>query len=505
MFNIIFNGFYDDVLRTVIENVCRNISIGYTCVVYYEKTIENLPVKESQFVKYHSLLLFEKSLGDPNDLIPLDEELITNMAKCERMVLKMIDRLEVGRRYTYRERIDLYNFYLRYWNTVIETHRVNLFISANVPHEIFDYVIYELCKLKKIPIIFFYHQSQIEDAALIMYDWRDNCLKLQSRFQELQKLFHGKSEAEIDLSEKSQRHYNAQVTNSADAVPFYMQSRRKPNLRTRYKFIFDLVENAFSLFSKNPATFLLKCINPVKWGRVAKYLWERLKIVENATNRYYDFYYKQHSVYPNLKKPYIYVPLQYQPELSTSPLAGAFADQHLIVQMLSKYLPDNMYLYVKEHPKQTSFCRNIEFYQGLRRTKNVVLVRKDSDSFDLIKHCVAVATCTGTPGWEALFREKPVLMFGSYIYQFADGVYKITTNLDCQQALDQILHHHARPSLKNMKLYLKALSDVSIPAVIDPDYLRVSKLTEKENIDNITQTLLAEINHITPSPSYQEG
>lgn len=92
-------------------------------------------------------------------------------------------------------------------------------------------------------------------------------------------------------------------------------------------------------------------------------------------------------------------------------------------------------------------------------------------------------------------------MFGSYIYQFADGVFRITTNDDCQRALDQILNHHTKPSLKNMKLYLKALGEVSIPAVIDPDYLRVSKLTEKENINNITQALLSEINRIAVQPS----
>jgi capsule polysaccharide export protein KpsC/LpsZ len=192
--------------------------------------------------------------------------------------------------------------------------------------------------------------------------------------------------------------------------------------------------------------------------------------------------------------------LQYQPELSTSPLADVFADQQLIVQMISKFLPKNVYLYVKEHPKQTSFCRTIDFYRDLLQTKNVVLVRKDFDSFDLINNCVAVATSTGTPGWEALFREKPVLMFGSYIYQFADGVYKISTNADCRHALDQILNHHTKPSLKNMKLYLKALGEVSIPAVIDPDYLRVSKLTEKQNIENITHALLGELNQIESRP-----
>lgn len=496
MFNVIFSGFYCNTLRKVITNICRQTKVGYINVVYYKKTLKDLRAEEKQFVQYHALLNMDQTLFDPNDLIPLDEELIVKMSNCERIVLKMIDRLEVRRKYTYKQRIEMYYYYLRYWNTVIEAHRVNLFISANVPHEIFDYVIYGLCKLKKIPVIFLYHQSQIEDTALIMHDWKENCLKLKSRFKELKEHFNGKNADGIDLPDKLQCHFNAQISDSADAVPFYMTSQR--NWRARLRFIINPVRSFYCTCIEEPKA-LLRIFNPFKWIYLIYFILIVVvrRIISIYYNfYYYNFYYRRHSIHPDLNHVYIYIPLQYQPELSTSPLADAYADQQLIVQMVSKYLPEDVYLYVKEHPKQTSFCRSIKFYEEMAQTKNVVLVRKDCNSFNLIKHCVAVATSTGTPGWEALFREKPVLMFGSYIYQFADGVYKIKTNADCRHALDQILNHRAKPSLKNMKLYLKALGEVSFPAVIDPDYLQVSKLGKKENIANITRALLAEINHI---------
>ncbi len=503
MRNLIINGFFGDALQKVIVNVCQKIPINHLSIIYYKKPIKNLAVQEVQFIKYHSLLPTSQSLYDPNNLIPLDQELITGMANSERIVLKMIDRLEVGRRYTHQERVDIYYYFMRYWNTVIEKHSVNLFIAANVPHEIYDYVVYGLCQLKKIPIIFLYHQSQIEDTALIMHDWKENCLKLESRFHELQHRYQRESDNAITLPDHLQYHYDAQVSNSDDAVPFYMKN--KNDWRTTYKFIIDPVLNIYRVAVEDPKDFLLKCVNPVKWVKFLYYAFGPLRIsyaiTKSVRNLLLYSFYQRHTIYPDLGEKYIYVPLQYQPELSTSPLADAFVDQQLIIQMISKYLPNDVYVYVKEHPKQTSFCRTIKFYQDLLKTKNVVLVRKNSNSFNLIRHCLAVATSTGTPGWEALFREKPVLMFGSYIYQFADGVFRITTNDDCQRALDQILNHHTKPSLKNMKLYLKALGEVSIPAVIDPDYLRVSKLTEKENINNITQALLSEINRIAVQPS----
>jgi hypothetical protein len=326
-----------------------------------------------------------------------------------------------------------------------------------------------------------------------MNDWKQNCLKLKSRFKALKKQFRNKNLNHISLPDKLNRHFNSQITDSAAAVPFYVKSQR--SWRYRFKNIINPIEFAYQLFSKSPKAFASH-IGRVDWVDYAHYVWKKMAIVKNITSVYYNFYYKRHSLYADFTKSYIYVPLQYQPELSTSPLADAYVDQQLIVQMISKYLPEDVYLYVKEHPMQTSCCRNTKFYKDLSQTKNVVLVRKEMDSFNLIKHSLAVATSTGTPGWEALFRGKPVLMFGSYIYQFADGVYKIRTTSNCQDALDQIIKRRVKPSLKSMKLYLKALGEVSFPAVIDPDYLPVSKLTEKENIANITQALLLEINHI---------
>jgi hypothetical protein len=167
--------------------------------------------------------------------------------------------------------------------------------------------------------------------------------------------------------------------------------------------------------------------------------------------------------------------------------------------MISKYAPKNVLIYIKEHPKQTSFCRDAKFYKNLLSIRNVVLVRKNTDSYELIKNAVAVATSTGTPGWEALFREKPVMMFGSYIYQFADGVFKIKTNDDCIEAIKEIFINNKKPTLRSTRIFLKAIEDVSLPAVIDPDYLVVSNLSFSENVINITQALKEEINKIIKS------
>ena len=47
------------------------------------------------------------------------------------------------------------------------------------------------------------------------------------------------------------------------------------------------------------------------------------------------------------------------------------------------------------------------------------------DSFPLIANSKAVATVTGTVGWEAMVRRKPVLVFGLSWYEKYAGVLKI--------------------------------------------------------------------------------
>lgn len=480
MINLIQSGFYGKTLHRVTRNVFNNFEINYAQIVYHQEKITRLKAKKIDWVDYRQMERMVLPSLDFNDLTPLDEKLVLEMINGERIVLKMMDRLGWFKQLSHHERTKKYYFYLRYWNHVIETKKINLFLAANVPHEIFDYVIYELCKLKKIPVLFLYHQSQIIDTALIMRDWKENSPELHHRYEYLKQ--HLDKNTIIKLSPRFEEHYQAQISGGTQAVPFYTKKETwSVATKKRLMKYLKIMQTVWqSLEGSSPQLFL-------RFGQLAK---------KQIRDIYLEKFYRKIAQYPDLTQAYIYVALQYQPERTTSPLADVFVDQNLMIQMLAHDLPQNVKIYVKEHPKQTSFCRSKDFYLNLVKIKNLVLIRKDMDSHMLINHAVAVATATGTPGWEALFREKPVLMFGSYHYQFADGVFKITTNDDCAQAIEAIFVHHKKPSLRSIRVFLKALEDVAIPAVIDPNYLVVSHLSEKTNEKNITNALVQEIKKI---------
>ena len=144
-------------------------------------------------------------------------------------------------------------------------------------------------------------------------------------------------------------------------------------------------------------------------------------------------------------------------------------------------MPKGYLIYVKENPKQTSLLRSRRYYDRIIKHQNVRIVSRKTNTYDLIACCQAVATATGTAGWEALFRGKPVIMFGHNFYQYAPGVCQVESLEDAKAAIDFIKEAKNQPTDKQMKAFLKAFEQTTIPGYVDPHYCQASPLTESQN------------------------
>lgn len=164
------------------------------------------------------------------------------------------------------------------------------------------------------------------------------------------------------------------------------------------------------------------------------------------------FQYKQklrremskYSVIPSLGEKYIFVPLHYQPEATTVPRGGLFADQIMLIEMLSDHLPKGWKIYVKEHYSQFTNSlwghqgRTLDYYRQIAGIKNVSIVDINVNSSVLIDHCQAVATVSGTAGWEAIVRGKPCLTFGLAWYAPCEGSFNISSEESLKGAIEAI-------------------------------------------------------------------
>ena len=129
--------------------------------------------------------------------------------------------------------------------------------------------------------------------------------------------------------------------------------------------------------------------------------------------------------------------------------------------------------------------------------KKVRFIRRDADTFALREKCSAVATVTGTAGFEGLFRGKPVLLFGYRFYQYARGVWRIRTAEDMQAAVHAIFTEGKKPSLTEARLYLKAMEETGIRGILNPWHMKVSHLSEEEHVKNNSEAILRELKHFS--------
>lgn len=479
-FRAIILRFSNDAAHAAIERVMERVPFSYAASIgAIPRTYGALPEVSQQWFNSSDVRGGLYPDADPSMLFPLDEGLIERMQECQAIFMHMVSRLEQTRLISYDERTRMYFWHLRYWNDFLERRQINLLLAGILPHEIPDYVIYCLCKEKGIPVWMF-HATTIRDTATIFSDIEDQAPEMRTRFQALMQEGPGA----VTLSPLFEEYFQKQTEPSGKvAISF-----KRPTAVDRvFKAVRTRGVQSIGTFIRwVPLLTSIRAWN----GRFRKvWAWHRVRLLR----RYYD----RHAVAPDFTKPYIYVPLHFQPECSTCPMAGAFVDQLMTLQLLSKEAPSGVLLYVKEHPVQRKkgfACRSIRFYRELLAMRNVRLIEHAADTFALREHCAAVATATGTAGFEAIFRGKPVLMFGHRFYQYAPGVFPIRTIQDCRDAMCAIFQEHKKPARHDVRLFLKAMEETCIHAsVTDWHQMQASNLSFEEHVKAIAEGILHKI------------
>lgn len=433
--NLLVHGFHAAEDLNVLRRLIRMNRIKHLVHVCAPPNVLN-PTESGVNVESIAFNHAGNGLYHLRDLPALDEVLLEKMLPVESVVMKQMDRLEVyDTQYThYSNRRALYLKHLRFWNYVLTSRKINLFIGSNIPHEVYDYIIFGLCQLHGIRTHFLF-QSAIPDTLHQLTHFNDFTPDLLLAFNKLLQLYQRTPDNNIALSKTLQREWDRQIQNS---IPFYMEQ-------------------------------------PVR---------------HHPKNPQLDQEYVSVAEPFDTQLPYVYFPLHFQPEITTSPLGGQFCDQATAITLLGQRLPETVRLVIKEHPMQNWIGRGTGFYQNIvDQSKNVTFVPRNTSSHELIQKSLAVATITGTAGWEALFRKKPVLLFGNIFYQNAPGVFRIRSALDCENAVDTILNHRFVYSERLLKLFLMALESISVSAIIDSAYRGESQLNPSASEDNLVNHL----------------
>ena len=507
--NVIYSGFTSPYWKIVAEKLARENN--WQPVYWVGDPGNEIEVKHSfPEAIFHAIVEAVKGVRPTEyankPLQPLDSNSLAEISPYQALIYRMMDRVDALGSFNFNDRVRLFHHLLQYWRTVLDDLQPNIVLFSVIPHMVFDYVLYELCKQRKIKTLMF-ESTPLRGLSFLMDEF-DKPSPAQVVYQQL--LDKGDF-GEVPLSDEMKIFIQSLQGDYKD-VPDYIRRDPKEKLyqgvstssKTVFEKLFDF-QNYAKYFAKQKRIFLSRVTAPTTYVKQAgkKIEDSQMSLLQyrvfrarsRRRMRQFNRHYEKLAIEPDLTSPYIYVALSYQPERTTSPMASIYVDQYLMVDLLAKTVPEGWQIYVKEHPTQFTPAkyfraqsgRTFDMYDDIAEIPNVSLMPMSTATYDLIDNARAVAATTGTVGFEAVLRGKPVLLFGYPWYRGCEGTFQIDTQESCASALNAIVADlQIDPS--KLRLFVYALEQTAIHASVE-DHLQISGLTEDEIASRLTKAV----------------
>jgi hypothetical protein len=407
-----------------------------------------------------------------------DAAQLSALAPDEVIGLAMMDRMDAGG-FGHEARRRHWHLLLGQWGGVLDALAPEVVIFAMAPHAIYDYALYALCKQRDIATLMF-ERAQLPGLVFVVERFEKGSDAMRDALRRTEQTTRA-------LGPEASAHLSQLRGGGAGALPPNYRKKlegrglmgragRQKEAGMLRTLGFELMRTAYLALRRRaaPANYNVyedregRLVSPNlcgwlfgRWrGQFKKARLRRLTRELAGT--------------PPLGAPYVLLALHFQPERAIVPMAGAFCDQTLIVDMLARSLPGGWVLVVKEHPWQLvpfgrgELGRSAGFYRRITAHPNVVLTTGDAKIEDLMLGARAVATATGSIGWQAIARRIPALVFGAAWYGDAPGVFRITDHASLSEAIRRIEAGDAVPADAAERM-LAALEDVAVPGVLEPD------------------------------------
>lgn len=430
--------------------LCNRLDIA-KCFYYYEEH-EWEGLEHERFQGIYSYNTLEHLMQNTGDLYPLDETIISKMREYEMTALDIIYRWRrsITSDESYASLRSVYFKYLEFWNDFIIKNKIGFYMLTFEPHIPMTYFPYALCKVYNIPVIIRSMLPLIQGKRVNCFlrsDIKDLGKSFEKRYEENKKRYALK-QTPVELPENLEMYFQ-EYSNKNDEV------KRVILFNARNTFL-DLVKSywfrgIFYIKQRRIKILLKKFIYLTKIRRLSKPILNYALNIEEPMGedeKFFVFF------------------LHLQPENTTLPLGGVYVDQMLVIKLLSKCLPEGYYLYVKEHPAYWKIkerregvweSRSIEFYKEIKKMKNVRLIAHDINSLSLMDKCRCVVTVTGTAGFEALFKGRPVMVFGGALYGQYENVYNVRSFEECMCAVEDIISGKWDRDERGLRIFLKTL------------------------------------------------
>jgi len=205
------------------------------------------------------------------------------------------------------------------------------------------------------------------------------------------------------------------------------------------------------------------------------------------------FLYKNSINEVNLNDKFVFFALHMQPEMTTGLLTPFFADQLTLIKNISRSLPINYFLYVKERVSMGKFFywRDINYYKEILKIPNVKILNPQMDTSKIIDAADVIITINGSISYEAMMHQKQALVFGDVSNERLPCVTRVKNMEELPRILREILEQPFNDY--GCKKYFETKFNETIPI----DYSIYSDIHElfflgNTSIDDITDKKMYE-------------
>ena len=163
----------------------------------------------------------------------------------------------------------------------------------------------------------------------------------------------------------------------------------------------------------------------------------------------------------DFNQPFVYFPLGVSMKRTLLIDSPYFTNQLEVIRHISKSIPVNFQVFVKETQTQASRdWRPISFYKEIMKIPNVKLLSHNIPSDIILKNCLLVMTIRGSTGLEAAFYNKPSIVFSNIHYAQLPSV-RLVKELDSlPKIIKEALNTNVNPS--DVDRYLTFLEENTI-------------------------------------------
>ena len=284
-----------------------------------------------------------------------------------------------------------------------------------------DAVLYSVCKKQGVSYVSI-RQSKVGKGFIFCDPYIDKPIRLQekiAKFKEYGGISKELKSSAIKYIESTRLkiekpEYMEKTGNKYSIAPLY-------KLKEMFRRVYEKPDGHRSLLlKKRPLR------NPLLW-----HLYKLKNIFITKIN------YKKWFV-DSISEEYFVFPLHYEPESSTLVRGFYFSDQLAVIKFISKNLPYNVVLVVKEHGGNQGY-RKSSFYNEVSKLPNVELLGRNYPVNKLIKESRGVITITGRMGWESIIIGKPVLCLGDVFWNSIENVFRCNDWTDLEVGIEKAL------------------------------------------------------------------